>query len=84
MTRDEVLNVVVKHLKANVDNLSGVEIDPQRSLADYGASSLDILEIVAGTMRDLKIKIPRTELRGLTNINGFVDKLLSVVVASRS
>ena len=42
--------------------------------ADYGANSLDIVEIVSGTMRELKIKIPRTELSDIHNISGLIDK----------
>lgn len=73
MNRQEILGVVLKHLRQNVDGLDGREIDPSRAMADFGASSLDIVEVVSAAIRELKIKVPRTELVGLKNINELVD-----------
>jgi acyl carrier protein len=75
MTREDVLNVVIKHLKANVDGLEGVAIDPSRPMDEYGASSLDIVEVVSCAMRELQIKMPRTQLVSIENIDGLVDAL---------
>lgn len=73
MEREVILEVIEKHLKKSVAGLTET-IDPNKALTDYGANSLDIVEIVSGTMRELKIKIPRTELSEITNIAGLVDK----------
>ena len=75
MTRDEVLAVVARHLAASVDGLDPKAIDPMRSMKDYGANSLDIVEVVSGAMRELKVKVPRTELNKLTNVDGLVGLL---------
>lgn len=75
MTREEVLAVVARHLAASVDGLDVASIDPQRSMKDYGANSLDIVEVVSSAMRELKIKVPRSEMNKLTNIDGLVDLL---------
>jgi acyl carrier protein len=75
MTRDEILDVVVENLKDNVDDLEDVDIDPTKSMADYGAASLDIVEIVSATMRQLRLRIPRTELADLKNIDDLVSLL---------
>jgi len=75
MNREDVLAVVVKHLANAVDGLDAATIDPQRSLKEYGANSLDIVEVVSGAMRELKVKVPRAELNKLTNIDGLVDLL---------
>jgi acyl carrier protein len=75
MTREAVLAVVVKHLANAVDGVDVAAIDPQRSLKDYGANSLDIVEIVSGAMREMKVKVPRSELNKLTNIDGLVGVL---------
>ncbi|MEM8637298.1 MAG: phosphopantetheine-binding protein [Cyanobacteria bacterium P01_G01_bin.54] len=79
MTKDQVLELVVDNIKLNVDDLEDVEIDPQKSMADYGASSLDIVEIVNTTLRQLKVKLPRTELAKLKSINDLVDLLADVL-----
>jgi len=78
MTREEVLAVVAKHLASSVDGLDPKTIDPQRSMKDYGANSLDIVEVVSGAMRELKVKVPRTELNKLTNLDGLVGLLYEI------
>ena len=75
MTRDVILKVVAKHLANAVDDLDSATVDGSKSMKDYGANSLDIVEVVSASMRELKIKVPRSELNKLTNINGLVDLL---------
>jgi acyl carrier protein len=76
MERQEVLNVIEKHLIKSVPNVTP-GIDPEKKFTDYGANSLDMVEIVSGTMRELKIKIPRTELSDIKNISGLIDKFVA-------
>ncbi len=75
MTREQILAVVTKHLVDAVDGLKPEMVDPKRSMKDLGANSLDIVEIVSSSMRELKIKVPRSELAKLTNLDGLVDLL---------
>ena len=72
MKREEILSVVVKHLTNAVDGVEATGVDPSRSMADYGASSLDIVSVVSSTMRELKIKVPRPELKGIATIGELV------------
>lgn len=75
MTREHVMAVVIKHLAEAVDGLNPDKVDPKLSMKDLGANSLDIVEVVSSSMRELKVKIPRTELVKLTNVDGLVDLL---------
>ena len=50
-------------------------------MKDYGANSLDIVEVVSGAMRELKVKVPRTELNKLTNVDGLVGLLHGIKTA---
>lgn len=75
MTRDAVSAVVIKHLANAVDDIDPASIDPQRSMKDYGANSLDIVEVVSASMRELKVKVPRSELNKLTNLDQLVALL---------
>lgn len=75
MTREDVLAVVVKHLGNAVDGVDAAAVDPHKSLKEYGANSLDIVEIVSGAMREMKVRVPRSELNRLTNIDGLVTVL---------
>ena len=75
MTREDVLEVVTRHLVDTIEELDGVEIDPAKSMKDLGANSLDIVEVVSCSMRELKVKVPRSELNKLENIHQLVDLL---------
>ena len=79
VSRDEILAIVKDHLLDNLEGeLDEADFDPAKSMKDMGANSIDIVEVVSCTMRDLKIKVPRSELAGLTNVDGLVDLLLKV------
>lgn len=75
MSREEILAVVKKHLADSVEDVDVAQIDSTLSMKDLGANSLDMVEVVSRTMRELKIKVPRAELAKLTNIDGLVDLL---------
>lgn len=83
MNKDHILAVVKKHLTQTVDGLSDSDIDASSSMKDLGANSLDIVEVVSLSMRELKVKVPRSELAKLTNISGLVDLLYSVSLETR-
>ncbi|WAS98207.1 phosphopantetheine-binding protein [Nannocystis punicea] len=78
-TRDDVLAVVKRHLVDTVEGIDVAQVDPAKSMKDLGANSLDIVEVVSCSMRELKVKIPRAELNKLTNINELVDLLHKTV-----
>ena len=82
VTREQIPEVVKKHVLATVDGLSETNFDPSRSMRDLGANSLDMVEVVSCAMRELKVKVPRSELNKLTNVDGLVDLLHGV--ASKS
>jgi len=73
--REEVASVVRKHVAAVIVDLKVSDIDMSRSMKDLGASSLDMVEVVSLAMRELKVKVPRSELGKLTNMDGLVDLL---------
>ncbi len=63
-------------IEENLDDVSAGDIDPQKSMKDYGANSLDMIEVVSCSMRELSIKVPRAELAELQNIEALADKFL--------
>jgi acyl carrier protein len=77
MDRAHISTIVKKHILNAVEGLEEPDLDLQKTLADYGASSLDIVSIVSGTMRELKVKIPRTELKNIKSINGLIDMFVA-------
>jgi acyl carrier protein len=83
MTRDEVFDVVKKHMREILDDLPEEAIDPARSMRELGANSLDMVEIVSCAMRELKVKVPRAELATLKNLDGLVGLLHGAVEAKQ-
>ncbi len=75
MNRDHIQSVVLRHLERSVDTLDIATIDPQRSMKEYGANSLDIVEVVSATMRELRVKVPRNQLGKIGNIDELVDAI---------
>jgi polyketide biosynthesis acyl carrier protein len=71
--KKHILDIVIKHLRQNVEQLEDQEIDPSQSMMTYGASSMDVVEVVMAAMRELEIKVPRAQLAGLKNINELVE-----------
>lgn len=84
MTRDEIRDVVLKNLVESVESLRGREIDTSKSMKDLGANSLDIVEIVSCSMRELRIKVPRSELAKLSNVDELVALLHQVATQKRA
>lgn len=77
ITREQVLDVVLTNLRDTVEELEDASIDPSHSMKDLGATSLDIVEVVSCSMRELRVKVPRAELNKLTNIDQLVDTLFT-------
>ena len=76
MQKEEFISIIEKHLMRSVSTVTAGSIDPQKKLSDYGANSLDIVEIVSGAMRETRVRIPRPELGDIKNIGGLADKFV--------
>jgi len=79
MTKEQIMDVIKKNIVANIEDIDGATIDPAKSMKDYGANSLDMIEVVSTTMRELKIKVPRSELTDINNIEQLADKFMEYV-----
>lgn len=82
VSREHVLAVVKKHVMATVEGMPEEAFDPSKSMKDLGANSLDMVEVVSCAMRELKVKVPRSEMSKLTNVDGLVDLLHDVATKS--
>lgn len=78
-SNEEVFEIVKKHLTEIVEEVDPAAVERDASMKDLGASSLDIVEVVSCSMRQLRVRIPRAELSKLTNIGGLVDLLHATV-----
>ena len=85
MTRTEILTVLKANLSKIVEAARGKEIDEAQSMKDYGADSLEVVEVASRTMKELKLRVPRTELSKAKTIGEFVDLLeKSIPIAAAS
>ena len=76
MDKNQVISVIKKNILKNLEDIKEGDIDPQKSMKDYGANSLDIIEVVSCSMRELQIKIPRSELADIKTIDELADKFV--------
>ena len=76
MTKDKVINIIKKYILENLEDIEEKDIDTSKSMKEVGADSLDIIEVVSCSMRELNVKIPRTELSDINTIEELADKLL--------
>ena len=77
MTKEEIIEVIKRHIVDNIDDVKIEDIDVSKTMRDYGANSLDMIEVISSSMRELNIKIPRSELADINNIDALADKFLS-------
>lgn len=84
ITREAILEIVKENFVETVEDGADVEFDPTQSFKELGASSLDIVEIVARTMQKLRIKVPRSRLTNLKNVDAFVDVLIEEVSSAKT
>lgn len=76
-------SVVKKHLTTICPQIPEDRVVPESSMRDLGASSLDIVEVVSCSLRELRVRVPRTELQGLATIGDLVA-LLDRAVAMKA
>jgi acyl carrier protein len=73
MTRDEMFAVVKANMQEIIEAAKGRDVQETDSMRDIGADSLEIVEVVSRSMKQLKIKVPRTELTQAKNLKDLLD-----------
>jgi len=79
MSKDEIVSLLQEELAEQLDGVEQRDLDPELSLRDFGANSLDVIEVVTSVMRQLDIKIPRSKLADIETIDGLADKFVEHV-----
>ena len=75
MSRDEIFAVVKANIEVVIEGARGKEISEAMSMRDYGADSLEMVEVVSRSMKQLKIRVPRTDLADAENLGDLLDIL---------
>lgn len=84
MTRNEVFEVVKAQIYRVASHLRGKEIQETDNLTDLGADSLDIVEVVSGSMKQLNIKVPRTRLSMVDEVSELLDLFEEALAAKQT
>ena len=71
--REEIYSVIQQNIRAIIPTVDGHEIQETDSMRDYGADSLQIVEVVSRSMKQLRIKVPRARLLPVRNLKELVD-----------
>lgn len=79
-TNEEVYAVVKKHLLEICPDIPGERIARDVSMKALGASSLDMVEVVSCSMRELGVRVARQALSEIKDIGGLVDLLHAEVL----
>jgi polyketide biosynthesis acyl carrier protein len=80
MNRNQVFDALISNMKAVIPGLGDRQVTPDSSLVkDYGADSLQVVEIVSRTMRAVNVRMKRTELNRAQSIGALLDMLSGAV-----
>lgn len=83
MGREEIFGAIEGNMKSVIEGARNRPITETQSLVeDFGADSLEIVEVVSRTMKQLRIKIPRTQLSSAKNIGQLVDLFVQNATAA--
>jgi acyl carrier protein len=83
MTRDQIFAVVRANIVNIVEGVPPEAVSEDVSMRDLGADSLQIVEVVSRSMKELRLKVPRTELSRASNLRDLLD-LFEKAAAART
>jgi len=75
MTKDEVRAAVEKNIAEVLPEINTDLIQPEISLSELGANSIDRMDVVFGALNDLGLEMPRDRLAGVRDVGSLVDAL---------
>jgi acyl carrier protein len=68
-----MFDVVKANIERIVDEAAGQTITEQTSMQDLGADSLQMVEIVSRSIKELRLKVPRTDLASAQTVRELLD-----------
>lgn len=68
-----ILAIVTQQIRTIVPELGDQPIEATQSLRDLGINSIERADIILGTMEEVGVNVPLTELSTAKNIGGLVD-----------
>jgi len=75
MTKENIFASLKQAVLSTLPFLDETEVIVEASLRDFGANSIDRIDIILQTMESIGLSIPMTAFATVTNIRGIVDVL---------
>ncbi len=75
MKKEDIFELIALHTSKVIPKLKNHMFQPEDSLKDLGANSLDRSEIIEMVMESLSLQIPRVNVFGAKNIGELADIL---------
>ena len=75
MTRADMFAVIRANMETVIEGARGKEIAEHQSMRDFGADSLEIVEVVSRSMKQCRRKVRRTDLAEVKNLGELLDLL---------
>ncbi|MCB2188802.1 MAG: hypothetical protein KQJ78_20475 [Deltaproteobacteria bacterium] len=76
MNKEEVLSLLVKNLKKAIPEFADEELDTTKSYVDLGVSSLELVEVVTRTAKELGLNLSFKELGKVKTTDDLAEVLL--------
>lgn len=76
MNKQEIVQLLVKNLKKMVPEFADEEIDTDKTYQDLGVSSLELVEIVTRTAKEMGLNLPMAALAAVRTTNDLASLLL--------
>jgi acyl carrier protein len=75
MDKKQIFEMLLNNLQETIPDLADTKVELHQTMAEIGANSLDVVEVVSTTMREVKVRLPRETLQDLANVGALVDAL---------
>ena len=76
MNREELLGLLVNNLKKAVPEFADEDLDTSKTYKELGVSSLELVEVVTRTTKELRLTLPFQELAKVRNTDDLADVIL--------
>lgn len=74
-TKEEIFELLKSNLLDIVPEIDPDQVQPEASMKDLGANSIDRVDVILQTIEALGLKFPLHELGELKNLQALVDNL---------
>jgi acyl carrier protein len=83
VNREEIVETIKSNMRMIIAGVGDKDILDSNSMRDFGADSLEMVEVVSRSMKQLKIKVPRAKLLNVQNLNELVDVFMESAAATK-